>query len=47
MPVVDGIAQTFQVKLDLFLELVSGVIGTDRDSHKGILPWETVVVART
>jgi hypothetical protein len=38
-------AQALKVELEFFFQFVTGVIGTHRDSHKGILPWETVVVA--
>ena len=36
--ILDRIAQTLQVELELFFQFVTGVIGTHRDSHKGILP---------
>jgi hypothetical protein len=39
--VIDGIAQTLQVKLEFFFQFVTGVIGTHRDSHKGFYLGKT------
>jgi hypothetical protein len=39
-------AQALKVKLEFFFQFVTGVIGAYCDSHKRILPWKTLVVAR-